>query len=197
MLRAQNPSDQRTRRHLDMIHRASTRMETVIDDLLDTANIRATHLKLDTKRELADSILREALDLQQPLAAEKGIELQRAGDVLGVEVVCDRDRILQVFANLIGNALKFCRAGDKISAFAERAGKQVRFSVADTGPGIAPAALPHLFDAYWSGTDQAKRSAGLGLYICRGIVEAHGGQISVESAPGAGAKFSFTLPVAP
>jgi len=197
MLQAQNPADPRTRRYLDMIQRAAGRMETLIDDLLDTANIRAGHLKLETTRELADSILREAIDLQQPMAAEKGIELQQqAGDLQGVALLCDHDRILQVFANLIGNALKFCRQGDSITVTGERVGEHVRFSVVDTGPGIAPDALPHLFDAYWSGADHGKRGVGLGLHICRGIVEGHGGQIWVESTPGTGAKFSFTLPLA-
>lgn len=196
LLLAENPSDPRTRRHLDSIYRASNRMETLIDDLLDTANIRAGHLKLDTKPEMADSVLREAVELQQPLAAEKGIELRRSADVDGVEVICDRDRILQVFANLIGNALKVCRAGDTITVTADRTDTDVRFTVADSGPGIAPSAAAHLFDAYWSGADRAKRGVGLGLYICRGIVEGHGGRISVESTPGEGARFSFTLPLA-
>ena len=188
--------DQRTRRQLDAMHRASLRMETLIEDLLDTANIHAGHLSLEKKREPADAVLRESFEQQEPLAIEKGVDLQRRGDVGDVEILCDRGRVLQVFANLVGNAIKFCRAGDTITMLEERAGDFVRFSVADTGPGIAPAALPHLFDAYWSGHERGKRGVGLGLYISRGIVEGHGGKISVTSDLGKGATFSFDLPIA-
>lgn len=196
LLQAQTSTDPRSRRHLEMIHRATQRMETLIDDLLDTESIRAGRLTLDTRREAVESVVGETLDLQEPIAAEKGIELHRKSDVRGIDVCCDRGRILQVFGNLVGNALKFCRVGDTITVTAERTGDDIRFSVADTGPGIAADVLPYLFDAYWSGPEHAKRGSGLGLYICRGIVEGHGGRIWVESTPGRGAKFCFTLPIA-
>jgi len=113
-----------------------------------------------------------------------------------VEVVCDHDRTLQVFGDLIGNALTFCRAGDEIMVTGQRVADAVQFTVADTGSGIAPEGLPHLFEADWSAPGRATRGVGLGLYICRGFVEGHGGRISVESTPGIGARFSFTLPIA-
>ena len=197
MLQAQPHGDHRERRYLEMIHRASLRMDTLIDDLLDTANIRAGRLVLDVKREALDSVVTEALDLQEPLAAEKGIALVRAAIVQGVDVMCDRDRILQVFGNLVGNAIKFCRAGDSITVGAERAGDFVQLVVANTGPPIGPDVLPYLFDAYWSGAEHASQGSGLGLFICRGIVEGHGGRIWAESGPGeTGVRFLFTLPVA-
>ena len=176
------------RRHLEVIHRAGSRMENLSDDLLDTASIQAGRLLLELRREPADEVVGEALDLEQQRAEEKGIVLERVCDLRGVDVVCDRDRIVQVFGNLIGNALKFCRAGDTIVVMAERDRDYVVFSVADTGPGIHPDVLPHVFDRYWSG-DRAKRGSGLGLYISRGIVEGHGGRIWVESRPGSGARF--------
>ena len=197
MLQGQLPTDHRTRRYLEMIHRASLRMDTLIDDLLDTANIRAGRLVLETKREPLDAVVIEAVDLQEPLAAEKGISLVRAASVEGIDVTCDRDRILQVFGNLIGNAIKFCRSGDVITIGAEPAGDLVRLSVANTGPAIAPDVLPYLFDPYWSGTEHASQGSGLGLFICRGIVEGHGGTIWAESLPGeTGVRFLFTLPIA-
>jgi PAS domain S-box-containing protein len=186
--------DHRARRHLEMIQRSCKRMETLIDDLLDTANIRAGRLALEVERESAGSVVNEAVDLQEPTIEEHGIKLVRACAVDGVELLCDRDRILQVFGNLIGNAIKFCRPGDTITVGCEVRGDEVSFVVADTGPGIQPDVLPYLFDPYWSAPRKTNKGAGLGLYIARGIVEGHGGRIGVESAPGAGATFRFTLP---
>ena len=101
---------------------------------------------------------------------------------------------LQVFENLVGNALKFCRAGDTVTLGCERADGAARFWIEDTGPGIHPELLGRLFDPYWSGPG-SRAGVGLGLYIARGIVERHGGRVAVESAVGRGARFSFTIPI--
>jgi PAS domain S-box-containing protein len=196
MLMALQALDHRTRRHVEMIHRAALRMETLIDDLLDTVSIRSGRLVIETRREAVDSVVREAIDLQELPAEERGLKIVRQCEVQGVDVQCDRDRVLQVFGNLIGNAIKFCRPGDTITVTGELDGDCVRFSVADTGAGIQPERLPYLFDAYWSGSEHARQGSGLGLYISRGIVESHGGRIWVESTPGLGSRFYFTLPIA-
>ncbi|HEY0476500.1 MAG TPA: PAS domain-containing protein [Kofleriaceae bacterium] len=189
-------TDPRARRHLEMMQRATARMEHLIADLLDTASIQAGKLALDARRESADSILAEIRDLQEPLARERQIELQVRCDHDGVEILCDRERVLQVFGNVIGNALKFCRPGDTVTLTCEPVAGDARFSVADTGPGIAPDLVPHLFEPYWSAPEQARRGTGLGLYIARGIIERHGGRIWVEPPHGPGATFCFTLPLA-
>ncbi len=193
---AQVTTDHRAKRHLELIHHSCARMASLIEDLLDTANIRTGRLRLELAREPAESVIREAVELQLPFADERDIQLVRRFGVQNVDIMCDRDRLLQVFGNLIGNALKFCRPGDVVTASCDRAGDDVVFSVGDTGPGIPPERIPFLFDAYWSGTEHVKRGSGLGLYIARGIVEGHGGRIWVESRPGAGATFSFTVPIA-
>jgi signal transduction histidine kinase len=108
-------------------------------------------------------------------------------------VYCDRDRIVQVLSNLLGNALKFCRKGDTITLGVEPL-EQPRVFVTDTGPGIAQADLAHLFDPYWSARRHAGKGTGLGLYISKGLVEAHGGSLGVESRVGSGSTFWFTLP---
>jgi signal transduction histidine kinase len=195
-LMSQLATDHRARRHLEMIHRSCMRMENLIDDLLDTASIREGRLQLEIQREPVASVLAEALDLQQAVAAEHGIHLVGGCALPDVEILCDRDRMLQVFGNLIGNSLKFCRPGDTVTVACTQAGEHVVFSVTDTGPGIQDQVLPYLFDPYWSGSEHVKRGAGLGLYISRGIVESHGGRIWVDSAPGAGSKFQFTIPIA-
>jgi PAS domain S-box-containing protein len=192
LLMEQLPNDL-ARRHLELIHRSCTRMEHLIDDLLDTASIRAGRLHLDVQPQAADAILAEAIDVHQSIADERGIRLVRGGDLDGVMIACDRDRVLQVFGNLIGNALKFCRAGDAVTVSGHRVGDHAEFSVADTGPGIPPEVSAYLFEPYWSGAGHRKQGAGLGLYISRGIIEQHGGMIWVESNHGTGATFRFTL----
>jgi signal transduction histidine kinase len=113
-----------------------------------------------------------------------------------MNIYCDRDRILQVLSNLLGNAIKFTPQGGQIQVVWRRLAGELLVSVIDTGCGIAPAHITHVFKRYWesSGKHQGARGTGLGLYICRGIVEAHGGRIWVESELGKGSRFSFTLP---
>lgn len=187
--------DARAQRHLEVIRRSCTRMKHLIDDLLDTASIAAGRLSVALRTEPAGDVAREAFELHRVLADEQGIRLEYACDVGDAAIACDRDRVMQVFANLLSNALKFCRAGDTIRIECALADGYVRYAVSDTGPGIPPAQLAHLFDPYWSGTE-GKRGAGLGLYIARGVVERHGGRLTVESVVGAGARFAFTLPIA-
>lgn len=194
-LLSQLAGDQRWRRHLEIIHRSGLRMDHLIADLLDTASIGAGRLSIETKRERADDVLREALELHQPLAEEQSIALFLCPLAESILVECDRQRVMQVFANLIGNALKFCRAGDTVTLGCERVDVAARFWVEDTGPGIQPELLARLFDPYWSGPGSS--GVGLGLYIARGIVERHGGHIEVQSTVGRGARFSFTVPIAP
>ncbi|HET9620794.1 MAG TPA: PAS domain-containing protein [Kofleriaceae bacterium] len=186
-------ADHRTRSHLELVHRSCLRMEHLIDDLLDTAAIRTGRLQLDLRCEVVGSILTEVFDLQHPVAQERGIQLVRDCEVDELQVHCDRDRILQVFGNLIGNALKFCRKDDRVTVSCRPMADHVEFAVADTGPGIEPAVAAYLFEPYWSGAQHIKQGAGLGLYISRGIIEGHGGRIWVESRPGAGATFRFTI----
>jgi len=121
---------------------------------------------------------------------------------LGVEldpdlpvIVADRGRILQLLGNLLGNALKFTPAGGRVRIGAEQVGDEARISVADTGAGIPPEDLPHLFDRYWQARSSRRAGAGLGLAIARGIVEAHGGRIRAESEVGVGTTFTVTLPL--
>jgi signal transduction histidine kinase len=106
----------------------------------------------------------------------------------------DRDRLSQVFENLIGNALKFSVGGGRITVGAAVREDEVLFSVRDTGAGIQPEHLPHLFDRFWQARRAEREGAGLGLPIVKGVVEAHGGRIWVESTPGEGSCFFFTIP---
>src|SRR5581483_1157401 len=109
-------------------------------------------------------------------------------------VVGDRDALLRVFSNLIGNAIKFTRAPGRIEGRGEGLPGAVRFIVADTGIGIPAENLPHVFDRYWQASGRMEKGVGLGLTIARAIVAAHDGEITVESALGKGTSFSFRIP---
>jgi signal transduction histidine kinase len=131
----------------------------------------------------------------QPLAAARGVSLEaEAGEPL--PVVADSDRLVQVLWNLIGNAVKFTDAGGEVRVSAGRGGDgEAWFAVADTGIGIAPEHQPYVFDRFRQVAGD-RRGVGLGLPIARGIVEAHGGRIWLESEPGVGTTVRFTLPAA-
>ena len=133
--------------------------------------------------------------MHEPLAQQKGIRLQARCEIPTEVVLCDRERILQVFSNLLGNAIKFCRHGDQIQVTMRRVGDRVQASVADSGPGIASDDLPLVFDAYWSGAKNNRNGTGLGLYITKRIVEAHGSKIWIDSAIGRGTTVHFELPL--
>ncbi|UJR87041.1 sensor histidine kinase [Sandaracinus amylolyticus] len=182
-------------RLIETIQRASGRMERLIRDLLDLAAIQAGRLTIVEKPEDPREIIAEALELQEPLAREKELRLVADVALAPVAVRCDRERVLQVFSNLLGNAIKFCRRGETITVRAAVRDRELEITVADTGPGIAPAELPHVFDPYWSARRHARRGTGLGLYITKGIVDAHGGTIRADSTIGVGSSFTFTLPL--
>jgi signal transduction histidine kinase len=111
-------------------------------------------------------------------------------------VVADRDRLHQVIGNLLGNALKFTPEEGRVEVEARRVEDDVHISVRDSGPGIAADEVPRIFDPYWQARRTDRLGAGLGLTISKGIVEAHGGRIWVESRPGEGSTFTFALPIA-
>ena len=112
-----------------------------------------------------------------------------------VVVLCDQDRVLQVFGNLIGNALKFTPAGGTITVSHRLQEDEVALTVSDTGPGITADQLPRVFDRFWRNQENVNAGSGLGLAICRGIIDQHGGRIWVESGEWQGATFVFTLPL--
>ena len=188
--------DARIQKPVDTIKRASDRMKQMIGDLLDMAITRTGRLVVEQSACDAQALVNEAVEAHAPFATEKGVKLDAHLELHGESVSCDQGRIQQVFANLIGNAIKFCTAGDTIRVLAAREGAMVRFSVVDSGPGIPAEALAHLFDPYWSGKEHTKRGTGLGLFISQNIVAAHGGRLWVESVVGEGSAFHFTVPAA-
>jgi PAS domain S-box-containing protein len=189
-------ADAKSRSFLETIQRSASRMDTLIGDLLDVASIQAGRLAVEAAPVNAAAVLREAFESQQPMAREKGITLALEAQLPGVILDIDRDRVLQVFGNLLGNAIKFCGAGDTVTIAAQLRDHAVELQVRDTGPGIQPDELPRIFEPYWSAKRHARKGTGLGLYISKGIVEAHRGRLWAESTPGKGSTFYFTLPIA-
>ena len=170
-------------------------MKHLIEDLLDIARIEAGRLTIEEQRCAVGALLAEALDLMQPLAQQKRLRIERRVPGREVYVRCDRPRIIRVLSNLIGNSIKFTSEGGAITIRAELADREVRFSVTDTGSGIAADEVPHIFERFWQARKTARLGAGLGLAIAKGIVEAHGGQIWAQSEAGKGSTFFFTLPL--
>ena len=181
----------------EVIERAARRMNRLIQDLLDVSRLEAGGLTLDQARVSAERLVTESVESQAALAAAAAVVLRADLAPQLPEVWADRDRLLQVFENLIGNALKFTETGGRVSVGAVQQQGVVLFSVADTGRGLQPQEVPHVFDPFWQARkDERRRGAGLGLPIVKGIVEAHGGRVWVESSPAQGATFFFTIPIA-
>ena len=172
-------------------------MGRLIADLLDVTRLDGgKRLPIEPAPVDVRSLLDEAYELFKAQTAASSVTLRTGAEDGLPPVLADRHRVMQVLSNLIGNSLKFTPAGGVITA---KAGKhsdhEVLFSVADTGPGIPNENLADIFSQYWQAKRTERMGAGLGLPIAKGIVEAHGGQIWVESEPGVGTTFHFTLPV--
>jgi chemotaxis family two-component system sensor kinase Cph1 len=183
---------------VDRIQDAVSRMNRLISDLLDLAKIEAGGFAVHVSRCDAAELVAEAIAFLAPLAEERGIALKGA-PAPEMHVMGDRDRLQQVLSNLVTNAIRFTPTGGAVRIEVRAENGYARFAVSDTGSGIAAAAQSRIFDRYWRGTEprsQAGAGAGLGLYIAKGIVDAHGGRIWVDSAEGRGSTFTFTIPKA-
>jgi signal transduction histidine kinase len=193
--RRHGESERRTAKPAEMIERAATRMNHLIQDLLDVARMEGGRLKIECGRLSAQGAVADVVQTQEPLATSASLELRLDMPPTLPELWADRDRLLQVFENLIGNAIKFTEAGGSITVGAAPREGEVLFWVADTGVGMVADDLPHVFERLWQASG-GRHGAGLGLPIAKGIVEAHGGRIWVESALDVGSTFFFTIPTA-
>ncbi len=184
-------------RYAGAITRAAEEMDRLIRDLLDIAAIEAGQLSVSIAPQQAGALISNAVERAQTAALAKKVELHARGAATDVWVRCDGARIAQVFSNLLGNAIKFTPAGGAITVASRDDGDQMIFSVSDTGGGIEPAALPHVFDRFWKAKERAEAGTGLGLAICHGIISQHAAQLQVDSTVGVGTTFSFALPTRP
>ncbi len=189
------PSAER-RKVIEINARAVRQMNRLIDDLLDTVRLQAGGLSLNIENVSVDEIFRQAAAAARAAAGARDIDLQVRMPRPDLSVRADPLRVSQIVGNVLGNAIKFVPDHGRVTLRAGRDGPQILFQVEDSGPGIPPADVDHLFDKFWQGRKGDRRGLGLGLTIAKGLVEAHGGRIWVESVPGAGSTFSFTLPIA-
>ncbi len=184
-------------KHLVGIRNSAEQMERLIRDLLEVKRIEAGQLSVERDKVSVSPLLNEAIELLSGIAEGKSVQLRALVPDDVPPLYADRERMLQTLSNLVGNAVKFTQAGGEVRIEAAARDGDVVLSVVDTGSGISEADLAHVFDRYWQAKSRrrGRQGLGLGLVIVKGIVEAHGGRIWVESQVGAGSRFSFTVPV--
>ncbi len=188
--------EESTRQAAEEITQAAGRMERLLTDMLDVTRIDAGTFRIVKRPHNVGELLHEVQRAYGPLFLDRKMSLLVEGRPSPLVASFDHDRIVQVFSNLLGNALKFTPAKGTVDVHVVERADEVEFTVRDNGPGISSDALPHLFERFWQLDTEAPRGLGLGLYICEKTVQAHGGRIWAESELGKGAAFHFTLPVA-
>ncbi|MCE9668641.1 ATP-binding protein [Myxococcus stipitatus] len=170
------------------------RLQGIVDDLLDLSRIQAGQLQLEVRSVSAEELVDATLDAQRSQADERGVRLTKRVGLEVESVDVDPDRLELVLGNLVGNGVKHTPAGGEVEVRVSREGTRVRFEVRDTGEGIAPEQQARIFEKFYRAPGAPAGGAGLGLSIARDIVQAHGGELGVVSAPGQGSTFWFTLP---
>ena len=188
-----------TQRYVRTVLGEVQRLSGLIDDLFELSRLDAGVLALQMEPGSLHDLVSDMLEALQVQAAEKGLTLQGAVDDRLPPVMMDAARVQRVLYNLVQNAIRHTPPDGTVLLEAQEEPDAVRVDVVDTGEGVPPADLPHIFDRFYRGEKSRVRGqggAGLGLAIARGLVEAHGGRIWAQSAPGKGARFSFVLPKA-
>lgn len=185
--------------NLRIVYRNCEHLSSMVNDVLDLTRVESGRLRLNREQVSIGEIIASAAAAVQPLIEKKGLTLQTTAAEDLPEVYCDRTRIRQVIINLLNNAARFTEQGG-ITVRAVREDQDVVVSVTDTGPGIAPEDMERVFEPFYQGMDgqrYGKGGSGLGLSISRQFVKLHGGRMWLESTPGEGAAFFFTLPLLP
>ncbi len=182
-----------------VIGQAAEQIDALIQDLLDMTRMEAGRLVVSPKEVDIVPLIQRSIEAMRPIADAGGVSLEAELLAAPPLLLVDPDRVRQLFSNLIGNAIKFTPAGGAVSLTARVGVGMLELAVSDTGEGISPAQLPHVFERFFQATRgrrAARHGAGLGLPIACGIVEAHGGRIWIESSVGVGTTVRFTLPLA-
>lgn len=192
---ADDPRPLMERDQVESIRAAARHADGLIQDLQDVSRISSGRLRVEQRPVELIEVAEEAADLFESVMEDATIRFVRDFDASTPTVTADRRRIVQVLSNLLGNAVRFTPEGGVVTLSVRALNTStVRIAVRDTGPGIASDDLPRLFERYWQAPRLLRAGSGLGLFIAKGIVDAHGGEIGVESTVGAGSEFWFTLP---
>jgi signal transduction histidine kinase len=189
--------DPSARVQAERIQRSVGQMLRLVDDLLDVAKMEAGTFSIERSPHDAVALAREVIDPFSLTARERSIQLDVELPAGLLPIACDRQRVLQVLSNLLGNAIKFTPKGGRVLLQVLRRADEAVFSVRDTGRGIPADQLPHVFERFWRADRQSQRSSGLGLFIARSLVQAHSGRIWAESEVGVGSTFFFALALLP
>lgn len=186
------------KRSLQSIHNNAERLGHLLEELLESSRLATHKIELERSPVAAGALLKECAEYHKFEAVKRELEIRvESGAADKVRISVDPRRMQQILANLVGNSMKFTPAGGTIALSCREAEGFVEFAVKDTGVGITPAHLPHLFERFYQVemTKRHNQGMGLGLDITRGLVELHGGRIWAESAVGRGTTMRFTLPV--
>ena len=192
------PGDERPlmeREDVEAIRGAARQADGLIQDLQDVSRISNARLRVERRPVLLSELVKESADMFEPVMEDAVLRFVRRIDEDLPLVQADRHRLGQVMSNLLGNAVRFTPHGGEIVLTAERHDDSIRISVRDTGPGVPAADVPRLFERYWQAPRLLRAGSGLGLFIAKGIIEAHGGEIGVDSEMGKGSEFWFTVPL--
>jgi len=183
---------------VEVMRQAAEQMDALIQDLLDMTRMEGGRLVVSPREVEVGPLIAQSIEALRPLADAGGVTLRSDLPAPLPALRVDPDRVRQLFSNVIGNAVKFTPGGGIVTLSARTDGDLMEVAVADTGEGIPAAQLPHVFERFYQASRSgraARHGAGLGLPIACGIVEAHGGRIWIESAPGVGTTVRFTLPL--
>jgi len=192
---ASEPQQQAMAQCLDIVESSTTHMQYLIDELLELSSIENHGLSLELSHVAIADIIDAALEMLRGSAQAKQISVD-APVPAGLELLCDRSRLIRVLTNLVGNALKYTPTGGHVCVTSGSGAGLLWVKVVDSGPGVPAEQQTKLFEPYWRGQKSGRGGMGLGLSIARKIVSAHGGHIWVESKPGQGSAFCFTIPQA-
>lgn len=185
------------KRYLNTAQRDVRSLSALIDDLFQLAQLNAGGIPLDRAKSSLADLISDTLESFSELAARQQVKLEGSVDANIDPVTMDTQRIGRVLNNLIGNAIRHTPSEGEVRVHAQRKGLGVEVTVSDTGEGIRKEDLPHIFESFYRGEKSRSRTtggAGLGLAISQGIVQAHGGELKVESEAGQGSRFTFNLP---
>ena len=194
MLMERFPGDEFATAWLERIEGAVQRMERMIADILESVRTETAGPKLQRSVIRACTLLREVVELNEAAAERKSVLLQTQYPEQTVSFSADLGAMVRAVSNLVSNAIKFSPPGGRVELSVDRAPMSAIIRVSDEGPGIPEEHLPFVFDRYWRAPDQGHAGVGLGLYIARSLIEAHGGRIWVESRPGQGSTFHVEVP---